>query len=113
MRIKEGVDLSDLQPEMVRACQIIDLIYEEAGYECWITSGREGGHHGQPVGGDDRDPHYLGKAVDFRIHTVPPEARLALVDTIRLALGDRYVVLWENKGTDLEHLHVQAGHVLA
>ena len=113
MRIEEGVELSDLQPEMVHACQIIDLIYEEAGYECWITSGKDGMHHGRPLEGDARDPHYLGKAVDFRIHNVPAEARLALVDTIRLALGDRYVVLWENKGTDLEHLHVQAGHVLA
>ena len=51
--------------------------------------------------------------MDFRIHNVPVEARLGLVDAIRLALGDRFVVLWENKGSDFEHLHVQAGKVLA
>jgi len=111
MRLKDGVDLSNLVPDMVRACQVIDLIYQARGYECWVSSGRDGEHHGLPVDHDPWDPHYMGKAVDIRIQNVPAAERLALIDQIRLELGDQYVVLWENKGTGNEHLHCQHGRV--
>lgn len=112
MKIKDGVDLTGLESGMILACQLIDRIFTDAGYECWATSGRDGEHHGRPVGRDDRDPHYLGKAVDFRLWHVPAEKRLAIVDRIRLELGQEYVVLWESKGGQNEHLHVQHGRVV-
>lgn len=112
MILKEGVDLAHLEPGMVTACQVIDRIYHDAGYECVATSGRDGDHHGHPVDGTDRDPHYLGRAVDFRIWHVPGEKRLAIVDQIRLELGGEYVVLWENRGTQHEHVHCQHGRVV-
>lgn len=111
MKIKEGVDLSALVPEMILACQIIDRIFQDSGADCWVTSGKDGDHHGRPVGGDTQDPHYTGKACDFRIAHVPQDIRLAIIDRIRLELGPEFVVLWESKGAPNEHLHVQWGRV--
>ena len=111
--IKAGVDTSNLVAEMLDAETIIEQCYVQVGAECWITSGRDGVHHGLPVGDDKRDPHYEGKALDFRLSNVPTLMRPGLVEAIRSRLGDQYVVLWERAGQPGEHLHVQFGHVLA
>lgn len=115
MNLKDDVSLVGLGEAMATAAQIVERCYADEGRECWITSGteRHTKHHGQPVVGDTEDPHYTGKALDFRIWHVPLERRATLVANIRDALGDEYVVLWERRGTATEHLHCQHGHIAA
>ena len=115
MIFKGGVSTAKCTLAMREAATAVEECYTYAGYICVVTSGDEEStkHSGRPVMGDARDPHYEGKALDFRINNVPEEKRLRLVDAIRLALGDDFVVLWEGKGTPNEHLHVQLGRVVA
>ena len=111
MTLKEGVRIVHLVPAMVRALPLVDNVYVAFGFECVITSGDDGIHEGRPITGDTKDPHYVGKALDFAIKVLPPEMRGPLVRTVTETLGPAYVVLHEAQGTPSEHVHVQAGHV--
>lgn len=111
MKVKDGVILAGLVPELDDALAVVEECYAQVGAECWITSGRDGVHHGSPVEGGTRDPHYEGKAVDVRLWNVPLEHRAQLIANIRDRLGPEYVVLWENRGQPGEHAHIQWGHV--
>lgn len=114
MTLKPGASVDKMTHEMILACQIIDGCYEHFGVECLLTSGDEATtkHVGIPVAGDTVDPHYLGKAADFRIWTVPTARRQMLVDMIEERLGVDFYVEWEGQGTPNEHLHIQHGHVV-
>lgn len=59
LRIKNGVDLSMIDPRMWSCVGIVKKIYEKYGYDTVITSGREGKH-------SCRSRHYYGAALDFR-----------------------------------------------
>ena len=114
MRVKDGASIALLVPEMRLALEQIAVCYEAMDAECIVTSGDERTtlHQGQPVVGGMEDPHYEGKALDFRIWHVGPESvREALVERIREVLGERYVVLWESRGQAYEHVHCQLGAV--
>lgn len=113
MHLKEGASLAGLGEPMELARHLVEECYAAFGCECWITSGSERAtvHHGQPVDGGAEDPHYEGKALDFRLWNVPVGVRAALVEAIRNRLGPEYVVLWESRRLRNEHLHVQAGRV--
>ena len=113
MKLKDGVSIALSVPEMHAADAVVEGCYASLGVECIATSGdeRTSVHHGKPVVGGHEDPHYEGKARDYRIWNVAPEFRKVLVDMIREQLGPQYVVLWENRGQAGEHVHIQWGHV--
>ncbi len=95
LALKPGVDFSNLQPQMGLAAQVVTTVYDQLGYECTITSARDG-KHGR------RSLHYTGFAVDFRIRHIPKRERPALVWDLRRALGDQFdVVLFS------DHVHVE------
>ena len=104
--LKPGVRLHGLSPEMVMAVGVVVGAYEEAGaVECVVTVGMEGSHATSPP-----SRHYTGDALDFRLHNVDAGARENLVNAVKAHLGGEqsdFTVLWESKGTDNEHLHVQ------
>lgn len=109
--LKDSVRLDGLTPQMALAARIAESCYDRIGVECVVTSANDSTHAGQPVAGDARDPHYCGKALDFRINSVPQNQRQGLVETLQIRLGPTFVVLWEGAGTAGEHVHVQHGHV--
>ena len=112
MRLKPGVSLTDLQPQMVLASRIIENVFLEWGEpNLEITSGNDGTHAGRPVVGGTSDPHYEGLALDYSIHGVLPGSRRSLVGALQDALGTQFVVLWEDQGSTNEHVHVQFGHI--
>jgi hypothetical protein len=111
MRLKEGVQIGVLTPQLVLAAIIVESVYQRGSLDPVITSCNDGEHHGQPVKGDSKDPHYMGKAFDIRLWEIHPENRQGVLDSLREALGDNYVVLWENVGEPNEHYHVQWGYV--
>ena len=108
--IKAGVSLRGLVPQMSIAVGVVHTILERGGVDTWITSGNDGTHNGHPVAGDAKDPHYEGKALDFRAHEIPAASQWGYKQQIANALGDEYAVFLEFAGTDSAHFHVQYGH---
>ena len=87
---------------------VVDSVYRRGGYEATLTSGSDGQHVGKPVAGDTLDPHYTGKALDFRTNDLKPEDLPHITEALKLCLGDEFVVL-----SEASHLHIQYGHIEA
>jgi conjugal transfer mating pair stabilization protein TraG len=101
LRVKPGVRLHGVRPEMVFAATVVDVAYDRIRVpECWITSGIDGVH-------SEGSAHYDGRALDFRAKTVPVESRKGLAELIREALGADFDVVLEDGATDYAHLHVE------
>ena len=111
LSLKDSVRLDWLTPQMALAAHVVDGAYTRIGVECVITSANDSAHAGHPVAGDTVDPHYCGKALDFRVKTVPQDQRAGLVAALQQRLGPTFVVLHEDAGTDSEHVHVQYGRI--
>lgn len=101
IRLKTGVRLLGLRPEMVLAHGIIAAAFAEHGHDCTVSTGIEGTH-------SPGSEHYAGLALDYRLNDVQPvEHRVVIVTTVRDALGADFDVLHESRGTPNEHLHVE------
>jgi len=113
MKPKNETVVLDFVPELQEALEKIEkAVYIPMGFgELTITSGKDGEHHGKPVKGDKLDPHYMGKAADVRTRMIPFQQRQTVLETIQEVVGPAFVVLWENRGKDADHYHVQYGHI--
>src|SRR5438552_751703 len=109
LSIKSGVLFNPLTPQMALANQIVTYVFDQFGYPTVITSGSDGVHNGAPVGDDAVDPHYVGKALDYRTAAlgIPDAIITAIAAALRAALGAQYVVIKESS-----HLHEQFGHAV-
>lgn len=96
MKIKPGVRVFGLRPEMVLALTICESIYRKYGVEVVITAGIEGKHKRGSF-------HYAGDAADIRIKNLPPEVSTVHVrDEIADALGTDFDVVLES-----DHIHIE------
>lgn len=97
MLIKPGVDLRGIRPEMVLAVIAADRIWQEAGYELVITSGRDGRHKPGSL-------HYSGNGLDFRTlgAGMDKATARALAARLKTALGEQWDVIDEG-----DHIHVE------
>lgn len=95
--IKPGVDLSDLSQEMFQGMGIVASVYFSMGYNCTVTSGRDGTH--MPT-----SKHYdrPGNALDFRTRDVIAKDRQQLANAVKAAIGKSFDVVLEG-----DHLHVE------
>lgn len=105
-RLKSGVNLAPLRPELDSAILVVISAYHEFmnddDYTPVITSANDFEGHAQ------RSAHYSGAAVDFRIKDIGNlQKRKALAAQIADALGKRFTVLHEDIGSANEHLHIQ------
>jgi len=102
IRLKPGVCLDMLTPQMVIAATIIDQVYAYyAVDECWITSANDSKH-------SKKSFHYFGKALDIRTHNIKDsKLKTAIMEKIKLFLGEEFDVILESKGTSNEHIHVE------
>jgi hypothetical protein len=96
LRVKNGVDLSMILPEMWDAAWTAEAVYACHGYDCIITSGREGRHMPGSF-------HPLGEALDFRRFHVPEHEMAEIFGTIKLVLTRRGFDVVLEAG----HLHVE------
>jgi len=102
--LKAGVGLGLLKLQTWIAVQIADSVWGQVV----VTSCNDSEHKGHAIAGEDKDPHYTGRAVDLRLNDRPVgNARALAVDKLVQALGPAYRVIHENVGTDAEHAHVQ------
>ena len=94
MKIKEGVRIHGLKPEMNLGSQIVESIYLKHGKEPVITSGIEGSH-------SEYSDHYKGYALDFRTRYFTADQAQKVATDVSEALGDDFFVLLHKT-----HLHV-------
>lgn len=96
LRLKPGVTLLGLQPQMVVALIAAHSLYDKRGAECVITAGNDGTH-------SDTSEHYAGRALDLRTNNLPdpPRDAPAIVNELTKALGRDYQVLFEG-----DHIHM-------
>ncbi len=93
--LKPGVRITGLRPELVLALVAIERAFQEAGYECVVTSGIDSKHSTGSM-------HYSGSAVDLRTRHVPAQDLPNLVTRIRECLGEDFDVVLET-----DHLHAE------
>lgn len=93
MKLKEGVLIHEMTPQILLAIMIADRVFSEAGSPLVLTSVCDGTHK---VG----SLHYSGDAVDLRIwHLDDPQAT---AQVLRESLGENYDVVLERT-----HIHVE------
>ena len=99
MRLKPGVKLSGLSPQIVLAAIIVNSLYEEKDTECVLTSCNDGTHKSDSF-------HYRGEAIDVRTKNYFGDKN-QLRDEIKLRLGADFDVILEDSGGENEHLHIE------
>lgn len=95
LRVKDGVKLYGLQPEMLWAIDRINECYDRIGKDCTITSGRGDRH-------SSKSRHYPGHAVDARTRHLTEAEKLEVKVDIQETLGPQFDVILEST-----HLHVE------
>jgi len=95
IRIKQGVDLRGLSPQMALAAAVARDVYEEARCNCVVTSGCDGTHM-------EGSKHYTGEALDFRTLGIAKHFVAQIAAGVRAALGAQFDVVLE-----ADHLHVE------
>jgi hypothetical protein len=101
LKLKHGVTLYGLQPEMLYALDVATTIYDKLDIDCVVTSSRYADRHG------NKSRHYSGLAVDLRTHGLLTAQVNAIVVALRHELGPDYDVLFEAEGTPSEHIHIE------
>lgn len=100
IQIKPGVDLHGLSPKIWEKVWGIAAAFDALGYECIITSGRDGQHM-------RTSKHYTGEALDFRAHHIKAgNHRAAILAKIVGVCGKGYDVILHGEG-DAIHYHVE------
>ena len=101
MKLKPGVRLFDIKPQIVLGMIVVNAVYQKFGVEFVVTSVNDGKH-------GDGSWHYKGCAFDCRTKQAALEGvEQRLRDEIKAALGDDYDVVLESVGTDNEQIHVE------
>ena len=95
MKLKEGVKVSGVQPEIILALMVIQPLFDAIDVDFVITSCRDGKH-------SKNSKHYLGYAVDIRSREMDHLEQVALAQAIRKALTPEYYLLIE-----ADHFHLQ------
>jgi hypothetical protein len=101
MKLKKGVKITNLTPQMVLAIRIVESVYQrmQPGHDVTITSIDEGQHGPGTL-------HGKGKAVDFRTKDFTSN-KYTLQNEVRRALGDDFDVVLEDLHGVNEHLHIE------
>ena len=100
IRLKAGVGLSGLQPQLVLGLILIEPAFAAVGAECIVTSINDGQHKADSF-------HFRGLAADLRIKHIHPDQKAAVVAHITQLLGPEWDVLWESQGLANEHVHLE------
>lgn len=96
LRLKPGVRIHGLRPEVVLALQVLVGSFGKAGgYDVTVTAGIDGAHSPGSL-------HYSGAAVDIRTRDVPKEKLPSIVADARESLGADFDLVVES-----DHLHVE------
>lgn len=95
IKIKKGVKINGLRPELSLALQIADGIYNNHKTEMVITSVVDGVHSSNSL-------HYSGCAADLRIRDLPSGNASLVTKDMSEKLGSDFDVVLER-----DHIHVE------
>ncbi len=95
MRLKPGVRVLGIKPEILIAMNITDSIMQKHGVGFVVTSAVDGQH-------SPGSKHYAGLAFDMRIRHLTNTQTLQIKHELSEALGESYDVVLEKT-----HIHVE------
>ena len=102
---KTGVVVRNYTPALSKILECI-LILNEQNIETWpkdfwITSINDSTHL-------PNSKHYKNEALDLRSKNFKTKSeKLTFINKLKLLLGDKFTVLFENENTNNEHFHIQ------
>ena len=104
MRVKPGVSLSNIVPQMVFAAQVYETACRRFvdNYEATITAGFDGVH----MVGTLHSRDGICRAFDFRTKDYPGD-KTELRNAVKNDLGADFDVVLEHEGKDQEHIHLE------
>jgi hypothetical protein len=96
LKVKPGVTLLGLQPQMLVALMAAHDLYTSRGVDCVITAGNDGVH-------SETSEHYAGRAIDLRTNNLPNPSvdGPAIAHELTEALGADYQCIFER-----DHVHL-------
>ncbi len=95
MKIKPGVRILGIRPEILLALMIAESLFNKENVELVITAAIDGKHSRASL-------HYTGAAVDLRIRHLPLGGAEKIYGDLISALGSDYDVVLEKS-----HIHVE------
>lgn len=95
LRLKPGVRVHGLCPEIVLALIAAHAAYQQRGADCVLTAGIDSTHKRGSL-------HYAGRAVDLRTNMLKPGEAQAIAVELQDALGPDFDALLET-----DHLHLE------
>lgn len=95
MKLKRGVKLNGVKPELLFGLVICDTKMAELGFECIVTSVCDGVHSSGSL-------HYAGYACDLRISHIKSEQPQFVAAVLSDSLGDEFDVVLEK-----DHIHLE------
>lgn len=97
MKLKPGVKIHGIQPEIIIALMAAQKVYDRHGIEMVVTSCKDGKHMKNSF-------HAIGLAVDLRTRDMKDRAQVEqIAKEIRAALGPDFDVVVES-----DHLHIES-----
>lgn len=99
MKLKPGVKLTGLTPQMALGAFIVAEVYYGHGASCTITSANDSRHGTNSL-------HFQGRALDFRTKDFEGDKR-ALLAELKEALGENFDVVLEDENGPNQHIHVE------
>jgi hypothetical protein len=103
MRIKAGVKIKGLQPEIILGLIMAEAVYKNHGFEAIVTSAKDGRHGPGSL-------HYKGQAIDLRTRHLPFGLDETIARDLRERLGDDFDVLAEKDDPQtgkVMHIHLE------
>lgn len=95
MKLKSGVKIQGIRPELLFALNVADRIYNTRGKELVITSLNDGVH-------SPGSKHYSGDAADLRTRFFTHPQQKEIEARLVASLGQDYDVVLEN-----DHIHIE------
>lgn len=103
LKLKAGVDVSQVQPEILLGLLIVKDVLDAHGLDCVVTALFDGQHG---IGSLHRRGGEC-QAADIRSKLVPPELLPNLLQECRDHLGKDYDIILEAAGGLNEHFHLE------
>jgi len=95
MKLKPGVDMTGIKPELILGLVVADFVYSTFDVEMVVTSLLDGRHSLTSL-------HYAGCAADLRTRNIPEGLRKQVRDDIAAALPNDFDVVLESN-----HIHME------
>jgi hypothetical protein len=95
MKIKPGVNITGIKPEIALAAIVAQTVFALHDRELVLTSALDGKHGFGSL-------HFSGTALDLRTRDLEPNEPLLIADELREALGGQFDVVLEK-----DHIHME------